>query len=120
MNIQQYRERLLQLESEIRARLQRETTLGREQTRDVSGDAADESVADVGASENFTEVEHDATLLQQVGDALKRIDDGTFGQCTVDGGPIEPQRLDAMPWTPYCLTHQRLLEGTAERRMPTL
>jgi hypothetical protein len=43
-----------------------------------------------------------------VEDALKRIDDGTFGQCTVDGGLIDARRLDAVPWTPYCSTHERL------------
>jgi DnaK suppressor protein len=51
---------------------------------------------------------------------LKRIDDGTFGQCAVDGGPIEAKRLDAIPWAPYCLKHQTLLEAAARRRMPTL
>ena len=120
VDIQHYRQRLLQLEHQIGARLQRELALGGEQARDVSRDAAEESVADEAASEDFIEGELDARVLQQVEDALKRIDDGTFGQCTVDGGPIEAKRLDAMPWTPYCLTHERLLEARAQRRTPTL
>ena len=68
--------------------------------RDISRDAADESVSDEAANEDFTAGELDAAVLQQVEAALKRIDNGTFGQCTVDGGPIEPKRLDAIPWTP--------------------
>jgi DnaK suppressor protein len=115
-----YRQRLVQLEHQIGARLQRELTHGREHVRDVSRDAADESVADEAASDDFIEGELDATMLQQVEDALKRIDDGTFGQCTVDGAPIDVKRLDAMPWTPYCLTHKRLLEARAQRPTPTL
>jgi DnaK suppressor protein len=115
-----YRQRLVQLEHQIAAKLQRELTLGRDQVRDVSRDAGDDSVSDEAASEDFTGGELDATTLQQVEDALKRIDAGTFGQCAVDGGPIELKRLDAIPWTPYCLTHERLLEARAQRRTPTL
>ena len=120
VDTEHYRDRLLQLEHQIGARLQRELRLGREQVRDASRDAADESAADEAASEDFTESELDATILQQIADALKRIDDGTFGQCAVDGGAIEAKRLDAMPWTPYCLTDERLLEERAQRRTPTL
>ena len=120
MDVQHYKQRLLQLETEIAGRVQREMRIGREQTRDESRDAADEGVADQGASDNFAEEERDAALLQQVQDALKRIDDGTYGQCAVDQGPIEPKRLDAMPWTPYCLSHERLVEAAEPRRMPTL
>jgi RNA polymerase-binding transcription factor len=119
VDIHHYKQRLLQVQDQIGARLKRELQLGGEQVRDVSRDAGDESVADEGAAEDFIEAELDATVLQQVEDALKRIDDGTFGQCTVDGGVIEPKRLDAMPWTPYCLAHQRLSEVTAHRQ-PTL
>ena len=83
--LRNYRRRLLQLERQLGARLQRELTLGRDQVRDISRDAADESVSDEAANEDFTAGELDAAVLQQVEAALKRIDNGTFGQCTVDG-----------------------------------
>jgi DnaK suppressor protein len=120
MDVQHYKERLLELEQELAARSQRETTLGREQTADSARDAGDASVADEDASEDFTEAELDSIVLQQVRDALNRVDDGTYGQCAVDGGPIEAKRLDAVPWTPYCLKHQTLLEAAARPRMPTM
>ena len=56
------------------------------------------AVADEAASEDFTAAELDATTLQQVRDALRRIEDGTYGRCLADGGPIETKRLDAVPW----------------------
>jgi RNA polymerase-binding transcription factor len=84
------------------------------------GDVGDVSISDEGESETFTEAELDATVLQQVRDALRRIDDGTFGRCVVDGGMIEEKRLQAVPWTPYCLKHQRLLEAASRPRTPTL
>jgi RNA polymerase-binding transcription factor DksA len=51
--------------------------------------------------------------------ALQRIEAGTYGQCLIDGGPIDPKRLDAVPWTPYCIRHGKLLEA-ASRPNPAL
>jgi len=119
MNTQEYKRRLLDLEKRLSDRTTRARADARAQTTDQPGDSADASVVDEGESEEFTEVELDATVLQQVRDALRRIDEGTFGRCVVDGGPIEPKRLEAVPWTPYCLKHQRLLE-VASRPSPTL
>src|SRR5580765_2952987 len=116
MNVQQYQQRLLELEKRLSTRATREEEQGREQTSDTMGDAGDASVTDESESEDFTEAELDARVLQQVRDALKRIDDGTFGRCIVDGGPIEPKRLDAIPWTPYCVKHQQSLEVSSGRK----
>jgi DnaK suppressor protein len=55
-----------------------------------------------------------------VREALRRIEDGTYGTCIVDGRPIEEKRLHAVPWTPYCLEHQAGLEALAPAKMPTL
>jgi DnaK suppressor protein len=120
VDIQVYKKRLLDLEKDLSRRAGREASLGRDQTADVSRDTGDAGVADEAASEDFTEAEGDAAVLQQVREALGRIDNGTFGQCVVDGGPIEPKRLDAIPWTPYCLKHQTALEAAAQPRMPTV
>jgi DnaK suppressor protein len=120
VNTQEYKKRLLGLEQDLSRRAERQAALGRSQTADSSRDAGDDSVADVDASQDFTEAELDSTVLQQVRDALGRIEDGTFGRCIVDGGRIEAKRLDAVPWTPYCLKHQTLLEAAARPRMPTL
>jgi RNA polymerase-binding transcription factor DksA len=87
---------------------------------DSAHDIGDASVADEMASEQFTEAERDSAELKQVRDALARVNDGTFGKCIVDGGPIEEQRLDAVPWTPYCLKHEQRLEAGAPPRTRTL
>jgi DnaK suppressor protein len=120
MNVQEYKRRLLELETRLSARAARERERAREQVIDSAADSGDVSVADQAVSEDFTEAELDATVLQQVRDALRRIDDGTFGRCVVDGGTIEPKRLEAVPWTPYCLKHQKLLEAASQPRTPTL
>jgi DnaK suppressor protein len=120
VNVQHYQQRLLTLERRLSDRTRRETDLGRSQTADSSRDTGDASVADEAASADFAEAEADSTVLEQVRDALRRIDEGTFGKCIVDGGPIEPNRLDAVPWTPYCLKHQTGRERAAGSKMPTL
>jgi DnaK suppressor protein len=120
MNIESYKARLLELEKEISGRAQRQMGLGREQFIDSPADMGDASVADETASEAFTEAEQDSTVLTQVRDALTRIADGTFGKCIVDGRPIEAKRLEAVPWTPYCLKHQKLQEPASASNTPTL
>ena len=49
-----------------------------------------------------------ASLQDQLTDvdaALARLDDGTYGRCTVCGEEITAARLEAMPATPYCIQH---------------
>ena len=41
--------------------------------------------------------------LEQVRDALRRLQNGSYGKCTLCGRQIEHARLEAVPWTPYCL-----------------
>jgi DnaK suppressor protein len=119
MDVQEYKRRLLDLEKQLSARTARGVEAAREQVLDSPGDAGDASVVDQGESEVFTEAELDATVLTQVKDALRRIDEGTFGRCVVDGALIEAKRLTAVPWTPYCLKHQQLLEAASRARTPT-
>ena len=43
--------------------------------------------------------------LAQIDAALARMDKGTYGSCDVCGVPIPEGRLEARPWTPYCIEH---------------
>jgi RNA polymerase-binding transcription factor DksA len=120
MNVQHYKDRLLDLEKTLSARRGRAVADGRREFIDSAHDVGDASVADEVASEKFTEADRDSTVLKQVREALARVDAGTFGTCIVDGGPIEEKRLDAVPWTPYCLKHEQLLEASSASKTPTL
>jgi RNA polymerase-binding transcription factor DksA len=120
MNQNLYKQRLLVEEREVSARVQRAMVDTREPVDEGAHDVADESATDELKEERLAEADADRTVLQEVRDALKRIDNGTFGTCVVDGGPIEEERLVAMPWTPYCLRHQKRRERTDPPRRPTL
>ncbi len=109
MDSQQFKQRLLAQERELSARVARAAAGSREPDgfpRDIS----EESSSHEQKEGQFAAVEADRMVLNQVREALKRIDDGTFGTCLVDGEPIEEARLEAMPWTLYCLRHQALRE----------
>ncbi|MFF1879970.1 TraR/DksA family transcriptional regulator [Pseudarthrobacter sp. NPDC058196] len=43
--------------------------------------------------------------LDQVEAALARLANGTYGTCVVCGEPIADGRLEARPWTPFCILH---------------
>jgi len=120
MNTEKYRRLLLEQEQELSRRVERMMAGVREAGDGAAHDVADDSSFDELKDEQFAEAESDRTVLTQVREALKRIDDGTYGTCVVDGGPIEEERLDAMPWTPYCLKHQQLRARTVQPRTPTM
>ena len=115
-----YKKRLLDIQKQLEARTRRDQEAGRDATLEGVHDAGDASVADVAADEEFSEAELNSAVLQQVQDALRRIDDGTYGKCAVDGEPIPATRLDAVPWAAYCAKHQALLEAAGRERTWTM
>ena len=44
--------------------------------------------------------------LDDVEAALRRLEEGTYGQCEACGGPIDEGRLAALPAARYCVGHQ--------------
>ena len=51
-------------------------------------------------------LDREANLLRQVRDALRRVADGSYGVCLRCEEDIKPKRLDAVPWTKYCIRCQ--------------
>lgn len=49
----------------------------------------------------------DRNLIREIDDALKRIDNGTFGICQLSGKPISKERLEELPWTRYSIEAAR-------------
>lgn len=43
--------------------------------------------------------------LAQVNGALRRIEQGEYGSCVECGEPINENRLQTVPYTPYCIHH---------------
>jgi len=55
-------------------------------------------------------MECERKLLIEIDDALARIEDGTYGICEGSDEPISKKRLEAIPWTRYCVAYADLLE----------
>jgi RNA polymerase-binding transcription factor DksA len=49
-------------------------------------------------------------VLYEIEGALNRIRTGTFGICELTGKPIEPERLQAIPWTRFTAEAEAELE----------
>lgn len=85
-----------------------------EETGELMSSSADNHLADT-ASETYDRefdegIEEDAQeQLREVEDALARIEDGTYGSCSVCGKPISEERLEAVPWTTLCIDDARKL-----------
>jgi DnaK suppressor protein len=53
---------------------------------------------------------NEQSLLSEVLQALKRIDEGTYGRCVVCGNPIPEKRLEAIPWAVRDIKCEQALE----------
>jgi DnaK suppressor protein len=51
-------------------------------------------------------LDRESSLLRNIRGALARIADGSYGVCLHCDEEIKPKRLDAVPWTKYCITCQ--------------
>jgi DnaK suppressor protein len=51
-------------------------------------------------------LDRESNLLRQVRMALARLADGSYGTCLHCDEEIKPKRLDAVPWTRYCIRCQ--------------
>jgi RNA polymerase-binding transcription factor DksA len=101
---------------EVRAGLERDRPHESDADRSSELSSVDQHQADV-ASEVF---QHEVELsilaavdagLSEVVDALHRLDRGHFGVCQLCEVPIPDDRLEAMPATRFCFTHEQLQEG---------
>lgn len=73
-------------------------------------DSADRSVISITKEALFERSSQRSTVLRLIEAALKRIADGSFGVCIGCGKDIQTRRLEALPWTQFCLQCQGELE----------
>lgn len=109
-NVQHFKERLLAKRSELVAAIARAEQDARLPSEPEVGDETDRSVQDTAADEALQSSSTDSETLELVDAALLRIEQGSYGRCILCDKAIEPARLEAIPWTPYCLADQQRLE----------
>jgi DnaK suppressor protein len=90
--------------------VERTEDYGREADRDVSQDPADKASNSYTKELLFSQSTNERNTLKLIEEALERIQDGSFGECLNCGEDIQPKRLEAIPWAPYCIKCQELQE----------
>ena len=73
-------------------------------------------IADMGSDtyeqdNNLLLMSSEGEVLQQIEDALERIEDGVYGKCIECEKVIPKTRLNAIPYTPYCVKCASELES---------
>lgn len=66
-------------------------------------DEVDQANADVEQNIRMQLKNRETFTLKKVTEALKKIDDGTYGECESCGDPIELRRLQARPTATLCI-----------------
>jgi|SRR5581483_8250084 len=107
-----FRQALQQKEAELAALLKRRDGIAVEQVPDAF------DLVRITAERELaiTTLQQKTDLLRQVREALKRLDEGTYGVCQRCGEEISPKRLAAVPWTAYCIHCQANLDAERDDR----
>ncbi|MFZ0537234.1 MAG: TraR/DksA family transcriptional regulator [Candidatus Sulfotelmatobacter sp.] len=99
----------VRLEQTIRSldRLHDET---RSINSDSPSDSADQCVLSLSREALFHQSGERRVMVRRIEAALSRIKKNSFGICIGCGDSINSRRLEALPWTQYCLDCQEDLE----------
>lgn len=122
MNRQDYRARLIEQRDRLRHLLEESRQALRDRPDagidDASAQSSDTEIGDAATGTYQQELEasfalHHRDRLQQVDEALWRLDHGLFGNCLRCGAPIPEGRLAALPENPFCIDCAGLIEAAA-------
>jgi RNA polymerase-binding transcription factor len=105
-----FKKRLEERQQTLRKTVSRTEEDGRIADQDSAQDIADRAASSYTKEFLFSQSNNDRQLLQMVETALQRIREGSFGECVSCGNEINAKRLEAVPWTRYCIECQEKLE----------
>lgn len=115
MNTDRFKKLLLAKRRELQSTLSTLERDGSAAGEAEVGNYTDAATTSQGASDSLETATMLSQTLEEVQDALRRIEDGSYGKCALCGREIEPARLEAVPWTQYCLADQAKLEANIAR-----
>ena len=104
------RTRLLDQRREMYDLYNQDIRAGQESADDGTEDIVDRANNHYNRELMFSLSDSERQRLLQIEDALRRLDEGSYGRCANCAGPINPLRLDAVPWTRFCIDCQELVE----------
>jgi DnaK suppressor protein len=117
--LEQFKKRLEDRQIELRKMVSTRQADGRNLGEDIAQDIADRAATSYNKEFLFTQSTNERQMLGMVDSALARIREGTYGECISCGNEINAKRLEAVPWTRYCIECQDKLEkGLLEQVTP--
>ncbi len=97
--------------SELLQLLQKSQSYGREiDSESEAMDIVDKASSSYTKEFMFSRSNQERLFIQAIEEALKRIEDGSFGECSNCGEIVNRKRLEAVPWAELCLACQELEE----------
>jgi DnaK suppressor protein len=105
-----FKKRLEERQQALRKAVSRTEEDGRIADQDTAQDIADRAASSYTKEFLFSQSNNERQLLQMVETALQRIREGSFGECVSCGNEINSRRLEAVPWTRYCIECQEKKE----------
>lgn len=100
------RQRQKELEQELASTVEQALTSHGNETQDV----ADQAVSGYQKEMLFSQGTVRNAQLRLVKQALNRLSEGTYGDCVHCYQTIGAKRIEAVPWTPYCIDCQERIE----------
>jgi len=107
---QVYEEALRKKQQELIDSYERDKAAGNAQPDDGIQDLADKAASAYSKELNFSLSDGERNVLMLIDEAFARMRESTFGVCTNCGNTIGEKRLQAIPWSPYCIDCQELVE----------
>jgi DnaK suppressor protein len=104
------REQLLNKRKRILDLYSHDFRAGQESSQEMTDDLVDRANSSYNRELMFSLSDAERQQLIEVDEALRRLDDGTYGFCQHSGKPIGLLRLQAVPWTRYSVEAQELAE----------
>jgi len=88
-----------------------ETILNLKEDKEVSGDFADIASAESTKAIELRTRDRERKLINKIDEALKRIENNTYGFCELTGKPIGLKRLEARPIATLSVEAQQMHEN---------
>lgn len=107
---QQYEDALRKKQQELFDSFDRDKAAGNAQPDDGIQDLADKAASAYSKELNFSLSDAERQLLMLIEEAFNRMKNGAYGVCTNCNATIGEKRLQAVPWTPFCIDCQELQE----------
>jgi DnaK suppressor protein len=107
---QLYEDALRAKQRELLDSYERDKAAGNALPDDGIQDLADKAASAYSKELNFSLSDGERNLLMSIDEAFNRMRDGNYGTCTNCQNVIGEKRLQAVPWTPFCIDCQELQE----------